>query len=74
MLISGWEAPLGLLQAELQAPEDLQSPALESIREELNQNSGLCCGSVGKCDSLQPKQRIPARTGLTATTSGRSSG
>ena len=57
MLISGWEAPLGLLKAELQQleeegieipeelrrrcselqdPEDLRSPALESIREELN--------------------------------------
>lgn len=57
MLISGWEAPLGVLYAELQQleeegfeipeelrrkcarlknPEDLWSPALESIREELN--------------------------------------
>lgn len=56
MLISGWEAPLGLLKAELQqlteegymipeelrrrclklrAPEELWSPELESIREEL---------------------------------------
>lgn len=79
MLISGWEAPLGVLYAELQQleeegfeipeelrrkcarlknPEDLWSPALESIREELNHLTLRAGWSYEEPDELDEIRRL----------------